>query len=199
VPIKMRVQATGSAPAIAHIYLIVDHNPSPVGVVFHAMQKLSWVEIETRIRIESYTPLRVIAEYSDGTLGISNRYIKASGGCSAPAGSNNTVAEANLGKIKLRSDGLAASGATQRLQLMVSHPNNSGLVRDPVTLLNESPRFVRQILIRFDEKPWLAVDTDFTLSENPYLAVTWIPGGPGAYDVEVNDTRERHFVAHLDG
>mgnify|MGYP002150436774 CR=1 FL=1 len=51
-------------------------------------------EIETRVRVDAYSHVRAIAEASDGQLYAVTRFVKASGGCSAPAGSDAQAAAA---------------------------------------------------------------------------------------------------------
>ena len=41
--------------------------------------------ISTRVRVNSYTNVHAVAELSDGKLYVVKTYVKASGGCSAPA------------------------------------------------------------------------------------------------------------------
>ncbi len=59
-------------------------------------------DIETRVRIEEYTYVRAVALTNDGKLYMAANYVKASGGCSAPAGKDAIAARANLGKMRLR-------------------------------------------------------------------------------------------------
>ena len=42
-------------------------------------------EISTRVRVNNYTDVHAVAELSDGKLYMTKTYVKASGGCSAPA------------------------------------------------------------------------------------------------------------------
>ena len=47
-------------------------------------------------------PQHAVAELSDGQLYVSKTYVKASGGCSAPAGKNAEEAQNRLGKMRYR-------------------------------------------------------------------------------------------------
>ena len=87
VPIAFRT-AFVQTPAsyIQKVYLVIDRNPSPMGATFSFTPDSGRAEIETRVRIEEYTHVRAIAEMNDGRLIMHTRFVKASGGCSAPAG-----------------------------------------------------------------------------------------------------------------
>ena len=56
------------------------------------------------MRIDEYTFVRAIAETNDGQLYMATRFVKASGGCSAPPGKDAQEALATLGKMRLRVD-----------------------------------------------------------------------------------------------
>jgi sulfur-oxidizing protein SoxY len=101
VPIAIRTRIPQAGERyIRTVYLIVDRNPSPIAAIFRFTPDSGRAEIETRIRIEEYTPVRAIAEMSDGELYSSARFVKAAGGCSAPAGKDPEAALARLGRMK---------------------------------------------------------------------------------------------------
>ena len=58
--------------------------------------------ISTRVRVNTYSYVRAIAELSDGQLYGVKAYVKASGGCSAPVSTNADAAKAALGQMKFR-------------------------------------------------------------------------------------------------
>ena len=64
--------------------LVVDANPAPVAAVFNMSPENGVATISTRLRINAYSHVRAIAETSDGELFMATRFVKASGGCSAP-------------------------------------------------------------------------------------------------------------------
>ena len=95
-------------------------------------------ELSTRVRVNAYTDIHAVAEAADGTLYVTKQFVKAAGGCAAPAAKDPEVAARQMGQMKLRqfaaADGSAES-ARHEAQLMIRHPNNSGLQKDQVTLL----------------------------------------------------------------
>lgn len=194
VPVAIHAQFRQSPErAIDKIWLLVDNNPSPVAAVFQFAQESGRADIETRIRIEEYTFVRAVALTSDGKYHLATNFVKASGGCSAPAGKDAAAARANLGKMRLRIDDAAFPGEPVRAQLMVSHPNDSGLAMDQVTRTYASPHFVRKIDVRYAGKPVLTADVDFSISENPNFRFYFEPGDGGELDATVVDNQDLEF------
>lgn len=198
VPLSIRAREPQSAQRyIEKIYLVIDRNPSPVAAVFSLSPESGRADLETRVRIEEYTFVRAIAAMNDGRLHMARRYVKASGGCSAPAGKDPLAALARLGKMKLRLDQALAPGQPNLAQLMVSHPNNSGLVMDQLTRLYEPAYFVRRIEVSYAGRPILSADVDFSISENPNLRFYFVPRGEGELKAEVVDTKDLKFESSI--
>ena len=178
---------------IRKIYLVIDNNPSPVGAVFTFTPASGQADIETRVRVEEYTQVRAIAELNNGQLVMDSRFLKASGGCSAPAGKDAELAMANLGRMRLRVDGAATAGQPVQAQLMISHPNISGLAIDQLTRLAPAPRFVRHVEVSYNGRPVMSAEVDFTLSENPNLRFHFVPDREGELLAMVTDTSDASF------
>ncbi len=178
---------------IEKIWLVIDNNPSPIAAVFQFTQQSGRADIETRVRIEEYTYVRAIALTNDGKLYMAANYVKASGGCSAPAGKDAVAARASLGKMRLRvSDGTEV-GRPAVAQLMVSHPNDSGLAMDQVTRSYATPHFVRRVEVRYGGKLVMNADVDFSISENPNFRFYFVPDGEGELDAKVVDNQDLEF------
>lgn len=182
---------------VKKIYLVVDGNPSPVGAIFAFNGENGRADLETRVRIEQYTTVRAIAELSDSRLYMASRFVKASGGCSAPAGKDQEAAVKRLGRTKLRIDDPIAFGRPNRVQLMISHPNNSGLVMDQLTRYYIPARFVRRIDVTYAGRPVMTADLDFTISENPNFRFYFLPTGDGELKAEVWDSSDTRFESSL--
>jgi sulfur-oxidizing protein SoxY len=178
---------------VRKIYLIIDKNPSPLGAVFTLTPDSGRADIETRIRIEDYSWVRAIAETNDGKLYMAMKYVKASGGCSAPAGKDLEAAMARLGRMKFRTDGEVQLNRPNLAELMISHPNVSGLAMDQITRLYAPPRFVRTIQVSYAGKPILSADVDFTISENPNFRFYFVPRTDGELRAEVVDSSNTTF------
>jgi len=162
-------------------------------VIFRFAPESGRADVETRVRIEQYSVVRAIAELDDGSLLMATRFVKASGGCSAPASKDPAAAAANLGRMKLKVDAAAAAGEPRRAQLMISHPNTSGLAMNQLTRLYPSARFVRLVTVSYRDKPVLVADVDFSISENPSFRFLFRAGDGGELKAEVLDTDGRTF------
>jgi sulfur-oxidizing protein SoxY len=198
VPIAIHVKLpAGGDRWIQKIYLVIDKNPSPLGAVFTFFPDSGRADVETRVRVEEYSFVRAIAELSDGSLYMAANYVKAAGGCSAPGGKDQAAALARLGKMKLRIDEPIALDRPNQAQLMVSHPNNSGLVMDQMTRLYEPSNFVRRIDVTYAGRPVISADVDFTISENPNFRFYFVPRGDGELKAEVVDSHDLKFESSL--
>lgn len=198
VPVAVRTQlSTTPEKYIRKLWLVVDKNPSPIAATFHFTPDSGRADIETRIRVEEYSPIRAIAEMNNGDLYMVAHFIKASGGCSAPAGKDAAAALANLGKMRLRLDREVKFGEPNLAQLMVSHPNTSGLAMDQVSRLFTPAYFVRKVDVSYGGKKVLSADVDFSISENPNFRFYFVPQGEGELTAEVVDTKDLSFTTRV--
>ena len=74
---------------------MIDQNPAPMAAKFELGPDAKVSEISTRVRVNNYTDVHAVAELSDGKLYMIKTYVKASGGCSAPAAKNADEAGAD--------------------------------------------------------------------------------------------------------
>jgi sulfur-oxidizing protein SoxY len=178
---------------IRTVHLLIDRNPAPIAAVFHLTPDNGVATIATRVRVNEYTNVRAIAETSDGALYMASRFVKASGGCSAPALKDHEQAMARLGKMKLNHPPFRFNEPNQ-VQLLISHPNYSGLQIDQLSRNWIPPDYVQTIEVSYRDRPILAVDGDISLSENPSLHFSFVPGQPGELEVEIRDSEDRTFT-----
>ena len=115
---------------IKKILVLVDNNPYPYVGEFEFSPDSGKADIAMRIRVNSNSWIRAIAQMNDGTLTMTKKFVKASGGCSAPSGANSDEALARLGKMKFKLDGEVKAGEPTLVQLMISHPNITGMQMD---------------------------------------------------------------------
>ncbi|HET8805515.1 MAG TPA: quinoprotein dehydrogenase-associated SoxYZ-like carrier [Gaiellales bacterium] len=182
---------------IGAVYLIIDNNPSPIAAIFRFTPQSGRADIETRVRIDEYTFVRAIAEMNDGQLYMTAKWVKASGGCSAPAGKDQVEALKTLGKMKFRVDGDMSIDKPVLAQLMISHPNNSGLAMDQSTRQYTPAHFVRKIDVSYRGRPVMSADLDISISENPNFRFYFVPGGQGELKADVVDSEGLHFESAL--
>ncbi len=193
VPLAIRVKSSPNDAPTKKLYVVIDRNPSPIAGIFEFGEGSGNPELETRVRIEEYSWVRVIAERADGSLLVAQRFIKAAGGCSAPAGKSLAERVAGMGQMKWRIDPSTDPLAPVSVQLMIRHPNNSGLAMDQLTHLYDPAYYVRNVRVTRGDELVFSADVDFSISENPASRFTLQPGKSGALRARVTDSDERVF------
>ncbi|MGN6550098.1 MAG: quinoprotein dehydrogenase-associated SoxYZ-like carrier [Pararhizobium sp.] len=178
---------------IRKITLVIDQNPAPVVGTFHLYPANGIASVSTRVRVDAYTMVRAIAETNDGKLYMAKSFVKATGGCSAPATSDNDAALSRLGKMKLKQIGTWTKGQPDEAQFMVSHPNYSGMQINQLTRLWIPARYVKSIDLSLDGKPILRFDGDISVSENPTIRFYVKPQGEGVLHAKVVDSKGTTF------
>ena len=196
VPVAIRARMLQTPERyISKVYLLIDNNPSPIVAIFEFTPQSGRADIETRVRVDDYSFMRAIAETSDGQLFMTTRFIKSAGGCSAPPGKDAKAALTTLGRMKFKFDEDAAAGQPVAAQLLISHPNVSGLSMDQVTHLNVPAHYVRTVQVRLDGNPLMSADIDIAISENPSFRFYFLPTGKGELQAELTDSKDMHFEA----
>ena len=103
VPVTLRTKLPpGDSRRVLRITLVIDQNPAPMAAKFELGPDANVTEISTRVRVNNYTDVHAVAELSDGKLYMTKTYVKASGGCSAPAAKNADEAKSRLGQMRYR-------------------------------------------------------------------------------------------------
>jgi sulfur-oxidizing protein SoxY len=198
VPVAVRTRlGPTSERRVDTVWLVIDNNPSPVAAVFRFTPRSGRADIETRVRIDEYTHVRAIAETNDGKLYMAAQWVKASGGCSAPPGKDPAAALATLGRMKLRVDDPVIPGRPTLVQLMISHPNSSGLAMDQSTRQYTPAHFVREVTVSYGGQPVMSADLDFAISENPNLRFYVVPQGDGPLTAQVVDSQDLRFQSSV--
>jgi len=196
VPVKIVSQQ----PQLPELYvkkmvLLVDKNPSPVAAVIELTPLVGQADLETRLRVDEYSHIRVIAEMSNGELHMDSRYVKVSGGCSAPPNRDQLH---NIGKTVLKLPAGLHLNAPTAAQVQVVHPNDTGFELNHVTVMYIPPHFVRTIKVTYDGEKVLDAELDFSISENPALRFNFVPHAEGLLKAEVEDSKDGHYVGSLD-
>jgi sulfur-oxidizing protein SoxY len=199
VPVTLRTTLPpGDTRTVKTITLVIDQNPAPVAATFQTGAGVNM--ISTRVRVNSYTNVHAVAELSDGRLYASVVYVKAAGGCSAPTAKDGEEAQAGLGQMRFRqfaqSSPARAGGPAstpREAQIMIRHPNNSGLQRDQVTLYYIPAFFVKEIHVWQGDELVLAMDGGISMSEDPNIRFSYRPNGAAQFRVEAVDTEGHVF------
>ena len=199
VPIRIDVTPAASEQT-RKLLLIVDENPMPIAAEMDIGPGLGKrFSITTRVRVNAYSNVRAVVELADGSLRQVARYVKASGGCSAPALKDADQAIANIGKMKLRlfnpkTQALAADDASvAEAQIMVRHPNYSGFQIDQVTQLHVPAEFVDLLEVSQGGELVFRMTGGISLSEDPSFRFTYRRNGAETLNVSMTDSEDRVF------
>jgi len=195
VPVSLTI--SGERP-IQGLYLIIDNNPGPLAGHFLFGPRADPRSLKLRVRVNAYTYIHAVAETSDGELYAVARFVKAAGGCSAPAGADQQLAMQDLGHIKVRMTGPFVAGRPMEAQLMIRHPNFNGMQMDQMTHLYTPAMFIRSIDVNFDGTRVLHLDSDISLSSDPVISFGFIAPGKGQLQVLVRDTQDDTFGQSFD-
>jgi sulfur-oxidizing protein SoxY len=191
--VPVQVVAGPASGSVQTLYLIADANPSPLAAKIQFLALGMPVNFETRIRIDAYTHIRVVAETSDGQLFMATGFIKATGGCAAPATIDAQEALERLGIMSFKVDPGSRSQGLRRVRWRMEHPNHSGFVMEQHTRLNIPADYVQSIQVQFNGEPVLSAEVDFSLSENPSLEFSLPNLKPGVLRVLALDSSGRRF------
>ncbi|MGB0867266.1 MAG: quinoprotein dehydrogenase-associated SoxYZ-like carrier [Granulosicoccaceae bacterium] len=180
---------------IQKIYLSVDINPQPLAATFELSDTRPLQSIETRVRVNGYTFVRAVAELEDGRLFMDKQWVKSRGaGCSAPPGTDQLAAKSRMGNMRFKMRDNATGLGQNTLQLMISHPNNTGMQRDQLSTRIIPQHYVDDIEVTFDNELLLHATTGFSISENPSFRFDFSPQDKGLVRAKISDTKGRHFV-----
>jgi sulfur-oxidizing protein SoxY len=197
VPVTLRSKlATTDERRVVSITLVIDQNPAPMAAKFELGKDARVSEISTRVRVNNYTDVHAVAELSDGKLYVTKTYVKASGGCSAPAAKNPDEAQNRIGQMRYRQFARTEQGPTsgaREAQIMIGHPNNSGLQMDQVTQLYVPAFFINELHLWQGDSPVLSMEGGISISEDPNIRFTYVSNGAKHFRAEAKDTQGHVF------
>jgi len=81
-----------------------------------------------------------------------------------------------------------AAAGTSEAQIMVRHPNNSGLQRDPINNYYIPAFFISDLDLKIGDKSLLRVEGGISISENPNFRFTYGEAADAPVSVEAKDT-----------
>jgi sulfur-oxidizing protein SoxY len=194
VPVTVRIApAAGEPLQVRKITLVIDANPVPVAAAFTIGPDSGIDRIATRVRVDDYTNIHAVAELSDGSLYAAARFVKAAGGCSAPA-LKQTAGDIPLGTLRFREFPPDESGLREA-QVMVRHPNYSGMQMDQISRLYIPADFIRSLRIFQADRLLLGIEGGISISENPSFRFNFRPTAGKTFRVEAADSQGRQFSA----
>lgn len=193
VPVTIE-QTDPTGGPINAVKLVIDENPAPVAAEIRFGEAMMPLKFETRIRVNQYSNVRVIADTPNGSY-MTGRFVKASGGCSAPATKDSAAELTGMGDMRLKLFDLPVPDQTTRreAQIMIRHPNYSGLQRDQVTQLFIGAHFINELEVRQGDDLLFSLEGGISISENPVFRFNYIDNGSPDFTVHAVDTEGNVF------
>jgi sulfur-oxidizing protein SoxY len=181
------------AKAIKGVYLVIDDNPSPLAAHVTFGPAADPHLLKLRVRVNQYTQMHAVAETADGQLYEVMKFVKAAGGCSAPAGSDDAAALKDIGRMKLRLLSDFTLGKPVQAQLMIRHPNFNGMQMDQVTRQYTPAHFIQSAEVSYNGQLVFHLDSDISLSTDPVIGFDFVPQDKGLMKVDVRDSENMKF------
>ena len=189
VPVQLKFPAREKDRVVAAT-VIVDENPSPLVTTLRRGAEAGEFDFALRVRVNSYSYVRVVAQTESGALHMVKNFVKAAGGCSAPASKDPEAATANIGKMRFRS--FADQGMAEA-QAMIRHPNYSGMQMDQITRMYTPAWYVTQVRVLQGEKLLFSMENGISLSEDPTFRFSYVANGQKVR-VEAKDSRGAEYA-----
>jgi sulfur-oxidizing protein SoxY len=195
--VPLTITTSGKQP-IKTVHLIIDNNPGPLAGRFTFGKTADASLLKVRMRVNTYTNIHAVAEATDGKLYSVEKFVKAAGGCSAPAGSNDPKALQDLGQMRVKLPNEITAGEPLQAQLMIRHPNFNGMQMDQITRHYTPAHFIKTIEISFEGDDVLRIESDIALSTDPVITFGFVPKQKGQLKVSVNDSKGQRFERAFD-
>jgi len=177
------------APPIRALTVVIDENPAPVAAEITLGPAMLPLDMELRLRVNAYSNVRAIATTATASV-LAGRFVKASGGCAAPASKDLQALMAEMGKMRFQILASEPEGARTRhtAKLMLRHPNTTGFQRDQVTLLNIPAHFIDVLEVRQGDDLLFRVEAGISISEDPVFHFRFLDNGAERITVHAEDT-----------
>lgn len=196
VPLAVKMPAA-FANTVTKLTLIIDKNPSPVVGTFAYGPAAGKGDrmLSTRVRMDQYSDVRAIAETADGKLYMVSKFVKASGGCSAPASKDAEEAAKSLGKMQIKTAiGKTSEGLAPEAQIAIKHPNTTGMQMDQLTGLYAPARYINKIEVKSGTNVVFTVEGGISFSEDPSIRFSYGGSPSDPMDVTAEDSDGTKFA-----
>lgn len=197
VPLKINIGQSQKDLFIKKIWVFVDNNPLPLVGLFEFGEVSEYADLAFKIRVNEHSFVRAIALTKDNELYQSSRFVKASGGCSAPVGSDLIEAKKRLGEMRFNTSKDATKLDSTLINLKIRHINLTGMQMDQVSRMRPLPHYVKKIEVSLDDKTVFLANTTFSISENPNFRFYMPNSENKQFKVKVLDTESSEFTDHF--
>lgn len=188
--VPVTIQLEKPATTIRKLTLVIDQNPAPLAATISIGPQSGLTMLSTRVRIDNYTDVHLVAERLDGSLQDVKRFVEAAGGCSAQSAKKFDEIAANMGRMQFREivAGDVASARRREAQLAIRHPNYSGMQMNHATGEYIPARYIDRLVVMQGDDLVFELNGGISMSEDPDLRFTYLPNGSKTLTVEAHDT-----------
>jgi sulfur-oxidizing protein SoxY len=182
---------------VKNVFIVVDNNPEPLVGTFHLTPDSGLADLATNIRVQTHSSVRAIAEMNNGELFMSSKFVKASGGCAIPPPVTATV-PAHLGQMLIRTQGATILNQPNWVQLVITHPNHTGMQYDLFKGFLILAHFIEKITVSYGDNTILTAETGISISEDPNFRFYFIPRAASVLRAEVKDSKGLTFTTSVE-
>jgi len=176
---------------IKKISVFIDANPGQHAATYFLTDQSQQILISTRIRMETDSFVRAVAETDSGELFMSAVPIRASGGCSGYMDVHDPELTKDLGKVLLKAEN---NFVTSRIK----HPNFTGLQKDLDSGGYIPEWIVKTIEFNHQGGKILAVENQISISQDPFLKFTLPTPLQGEVTITAKDTKGNQFESAIE-
>ncbi|NOT14045.1 MAG: quinoprotein dehydrogenase-associated SoxYZ-like carrier [Methylotenera sp.] len=177
VPITLKVQNQAN-DAINSIYIFIDANPIPLAATYKFAYAFNQLMLSTRVRLDSDSTIRAIAETQSGALLMATVRVNAGGGCAGAVSEDEAAVRASAGAIKFQLNSPYKLHESASATLQVKHPMYTGLQTDAKTKQTKPAFYVKNTDIQFDEISVMQIIFGVGTAENPNVKFEFdLPAG----------------------
>lgn len=195
VPVSIHTKIPQTAELfIKKIHVYIDKNPLPLVGIFELTPESGLADLAMRVRVDTFTYIRAIAEMNTGELYMTKGFVRATGACSAPPPKSISDSIDNMGEMKIRNVGELKFSEPNLVQLKIKHPNITGL--QPMRIgsrVMPPPHFISAIKVDYAGKTVLKAQLTFSVSMDPSFRFYFTPESEGMMTVEATDTQNNHW------
>jgi len=168
VPMTLKVK-NQPQDAIKKLYILIDANPIPLAAIYHFPEYFKQLELSTRVRLESDSMIRVIAETVKGQLLMAYTPVNAGGGCAGLVAEDDAMVRKNAGIIKFQINSPYKLHVAASATLQVKHPMYTGLQTDAVTKQIKPAFYAKEVDVEFDQTKVMHIEFGVGTAENPHV------------------------------
>ena len=176
---------------VKKISVFIDANPGQHAATYFLTDQSQQILINTRIRMETDSFVRAVAETETGELFMSAIPIRASGGCSGYMDVHDPELTKDLGKILITAEN---NFVTSRIK----HPNFTGLQKDLDSGGYIPEWIVKTIEFNHQGGKILAVENQISISQDPFLKFTLPTPLQGEVTITAKDTKGNQFESAIE-